>query len=288
MSIIRRAERLDRNFTILDNDVIEDRELSFRALGVLVYILRQPDNWETNADRLAQTHQEGRDAIRAALEQLEDAGYVIRSRVRVAGRYATETVVYDRPHDREIGGKSHQSGKPALVDRSGFPGVSTSTTTKNETKDEENDRRSASGRGSRKPKLVREPDDPTGSSDDESPALGADPQPKRTAATRREKALKSSTPTPFGLALKLDRELRAAGYAAPVNERAVTRQMKDWGLGIDVLQEMVRIFCAAPSRYLKGDEVPWIGFVRQREALRADAEKVLAVSAPASDYAEGL
>ena len=43
MAIIR-AKR-DRNFTVIDNCVFADKQLSFAAIGLLCYLLSKPDNW---------------------------------------------------------------------------------------------------------------------------------------------------------------------------------------------------------------------------------------------------
>jgi hypothetical protein len=76
LSIVR-APRRDR-YTVIDNLAIEDSRLSFRALGLLVYILSKPDHWRTNREHLADTHQDSVTAVRAALRELSDAGYITR------------------------------------------------------------------------------------------------------------------------------------------------------------------------------------------------------------------
>lgn len=97
MKIIR-AHRPKR-FTVLDNASIEDIRLSFRALGVLTYLLSRPDGWQTDSTRLAATRKEGRDATRTALRELEAAGYLSRSRVQdpATGRWTTTAQVVDNP-----------------------------------------------------------------------------------------------------------------------------------------------------------------------------------------------
>lgn len=100
---IVRAQRPKANFTILQNSVIRDQRLSFRARGVLAFILSQPDNWSTSSDHLARVSTEGRDAIRAALKELQHAGYVQRIRQQTTrGHWQTVTIVHDNPVDNPV------------------------------------------------------------------------------------------------------------------------------------------------------------------------------------------
>jgi len=41
--IIRR--KVNRNFTVVPNEPVNDTRLSFEALGLLTYLLSRPDNW---------------------------------------------------------------------------------------------------------------------------------------------------------------------------------------------------------------------------------------------------
>ena len=45
--MIIRAQRRE-TFTVVNNTAINDNRLSFRAKGVLVYILSKPDNWRVS------------------------------------------------------------------------------------------------------------------------------------------------------------------------------------------------------------------------------------------------
>lgn len=98
--MIRRGPRPDR-FVVLANHTVREARLSFRARGLLAYLLSMPEDWRTNSNQLAgQSPKEGRDAIRTALVELERAGYLKRIRVQDdAGRWRTETVVTDSPVD---------------------------------------------------------------------------------------------------------------------------------------------------------------------------------------------
>lgn len=82
-TIVREPTR--RRWTTVDNRSVEDDRLSFRALGVLVYLLSRPDHWRANVGHLCSTHKEGRESVRTALRELEATGYLTRRWVRSEG-----------------------------------------------------------------------------------------------------------------------------------------------------------------------------------------------------------
>ena len=44
MAILRK--KYDRNFTTISNDALKDKDLSFKAKGLLVYMWSLPNDWE--------------------------------------------------------------------------------------------------------------------------------------------------------------------------------------------------------------------------------------------------
>lgn len=63
-------------YTVIENATLRDPDLSFRATGLLAFLLSLPSNWSTNITHLSDSKREGRDAVKAALSELMEAGYV--------------------------------------------------------------------------------------------------------------------------------------------------------------------------------------------------------------------
>ena len=94
--IIRQQHR--PQFTRVDNRTLRDENLSFRAVGMLAFLLSMPDVWSTNYRHLASVHTEGEHAVRETLKELERAGYLRRQRVHLgSGKFDWEVRIYERP-----------------------------------------------------------------------------------------------------------------------------------------------------------------------------------------------
>lgn len=77
MAIIRQKRK--ERFSIVDNKVIEDERLSFKARGLLIYMLSKPDDWKFYTEELAKrSNKDGISTIKTALNEIEDAGYLTR------------------------------------------------------------------------------------------------------------------------------------------------------------------------------------------------------------------
>ena len=76
------------NYTIMSNHHLIDPELSFKAKGLMSYMLSRPDNWNFTIEGLAHQNKEGADAIARIIRELEERGYITRCRVRnQAGKF---------------------------------------------------------------------------------------------------------------------------------------------------------------------------------------------------------
>lgn len=109
-----RVERT-HNYTVMSNHHLRDKGLSLKAKGLLSQMLSLPENWDYTLAGLARINAEGRDAIRAAVQELERAGYIRRSRVRddKGCLRGTEYVIYERPQQPDGDDPESPAGEAA-------------------------------------------------------------------------------------------------------------------------------------------------------------------------------
>lgn len=88
-----------RDFTVMGNIHLRDKNLSLKAVGLLSKMLSFNDSWQFSTRGLAAICKEGPDAILSTLKELEDNGYIVRHRARDdKGRLVTtEFDIYESP-----------------------------------------------------------------------------------------------------------------------------------------------------------------------------------------------
>ena len=107
---VMRVEK-SANYTVMSNRHLDDTRLSLKAIGLLSKILRLPDDWDYTLEGLARICKEGKDAIRSAIVELEQAGYIERRQTHAAdGSFAgNEYIVHEAPVDADA---APSSGNP--------------------------------------------------------------------------------------------------------------------------------------------------------------------------------
>lgn len=80
-------------YTILPNEVLQDPQLNLQTKGLFCLMLSLSDNWDYSVRGLAKFAGCGRDKIRSALENLEEAGYLIREQSHKNGKFAGNVYV---------------------------------------------------------------------------------------------------------------------------------------------------------------------------------------------------
>ncbi|GHV07082.1 transposase [Clostridia bacterium] len=76
--------RVEKNkgYTVMSNHHLRNAALSLKAKGLLSQMLSLPEDWDYTLKGLSQINRESLDAIRTAVQELERAGYITRSRER--------------------------------------------------------------------------------------------------------------------------------------------------------------------------------------------------------------
>lgn len=71
-----------RDYTLMSNHHLRDKELSCKACGLLSKMLSLPEEWDYTTRGLAAICKDGVDSISSALKELEQRGYLVRTRLR--------------------------------------------------------------------------------------------------------------------------------------------------------------------------------------------------------------
>lgn len=88
----------NRNYTVMSNHHLRDRNLSLRAIGLLSKMLSLPDDWDYSVPGLVAICQESKNIIQGALKELEKNGYLVRTMTRdSSGHIGYNYDVYEQP-----------------------------------------------------------------------------------------------------------------------------------------------------------------------------------------------
>ena len=104
-----RTRKRDNPFVQIDKTCLEDSRLSWKARGILVYLLSKPDGWQVRIVDLINKSPEGITAVKSAIKELEAVGYMKRTRIHRDGRLDWETEVYETPQAKEVQSVESQS-----------------------------------------------------------------------------------------------------------------------------------------------------------------------------------
>ena len=109
------------NYTAMGNFHLRDKNLSLKTIGLLSIILSLPEDWDYTVEGLAMICKDGLYAVRNALIEMEENGYLVRDRIRDGkGRLGgTVYTIYEDPmHDNPAFGNRMLDNpigeKPAL------------------------------------------------------------------------------------------------------------------------------------------------------------------------------
>lgn len=101
MSVIRVHK--NKNFTVMSNVHLRDKELSLKAKGLLSIMLSLPDDWSYSISGLCAICKESETAVKSALDELKTRKYVVVNREEPSkengGRIKYNYDVYEEPRE---------------------------------------------------------------------------------------------------------------------------------------------------------------------------------------------
>jgi hypothetical protein len=73
--MIIKIKKRELPYSQIDNRVINDSRLSWKARGILIYLLSKPDDWEVSFENLINNSPDGRQSLQTGFRELKKMGY---------------------------------------------------------------------------------------------------------------------------------------------------------------------------------------------------------------------
>lgn len=88
-----------KGYTIMSNYHLKDRSLTYKAKGLLSFMLSLPDDWDYSLKGLCAISKESRDGIRSILKELQEHHYLEIEKTRGdKGYFEYNYLIYEIPH----------------------------------------------------------------------------------------------------------------------------------------------------------------------------------------------
>ena len=105
-----------QDYTVMSNYHLRDKNLSFKAKGMLSFMLSLPDDWDYSLNGLTTISKEGIKAIRNILQELEEQKYLQRVLSRKEnGHYDYDYYIFEQPFKKTASTNSRHSQKGNTV-----------------------------------------------------------------------------------------------------------------------------------------------------------------------------
>jgi DnaD/phage-associated family protein len=101
-TIFRTVKDKNNPYVVVDRRIVDNDKLSFKAKGILLYLLSRPDGWEVNLVDLANRSIDGLASVKSGVRELKDAGYLRHTGLRKeSGQF--DTVIWEVHEVPQVG-----------------------------------------------------------------------------------------------------------------------------------------------------------------------------------------
>lgn len=82
MAVFRVKKDKENPYVMLNKEFLNDDKLSWKAKGVLAYLLSLPDDWQIYESEVVKHSKDGKDSLKSAIKELMANGYLEREQTR--------------------------------------------------------------------------------------------------------------------------------------------------------------------------------------------------------------
>lgn len=94
-----------KNYTVMSNQHLRDKNLSLKAKGLLSYMLSLPDTWDYSLKGLCTSSKDNETSIKSALKELKQFNYLIVNKLMPdktkSGRIEYEYIIFESPNTKK-------------------------------------------------------------------------------------------------------------------------------------------------------------------------------------------
>ncbi len=92
-----------REFVVMSNRFLRNKDMSLKAKGLLALCLSLPEDWNYSLNGLVAICKESLTSIRSALKELEEFGHLKRVKTKNdKGQFVYEYILYETPHTENL------------------------------------------------------------------------------------------------------------------------------------------------------------------------------------------
>ena len=92
----------NKNYTVMSNCHLRDKNLTYKAKGLLSFMLSLPDDWDYSLNGLCAISKESKDGIRSILKELQEYHYLEIEKIRgEKGYFEYNYLIYELPNFKD-------------------------------------------------------------------------------------------------------------------------------------------------------------------------------------------
>lgn len=85
-TIMRAYKNTDNPYVMINKEFLRDPNLSWKAKGIMTYMLSMPDDWIFYMEELVTNAADGMAGLKSGIKELKEAGYLLRFPVHLEGK----------------------------------------------------------------------------------------------------------------------------------------------------------------------------------------------------------